>query len=152
MIWLFIIAAVVVGVVVVLLTGRWQGASAPREESPAGRASPTERLLEQSADAGVSGKDLLQVRFDAAIRGYRQAQVDDLIDSLAQKMVSADPAVHGQITADLQQVQFDVTAGGYRMEQVDALLDALEKQLSSAVSGRASEDPDVNHQDDISPQ
>lgn len=152
MIWLYIIAAVVVGVVVILLAGRWQGAAAPREESPAGRTSPIERLLEQATDEGISGKDLRQVRFESAVGGYRQAQVDDLIDTLARKLAAAQPADEALIAAQLQQVQFDRAAGGYRMEQVDALLDALERQLIGATLGRASEEPQAAHQDDISPQ
>lgn len=152
MIWLYTIAAIAVGVVVVLLTGRWQGAQAPREESPAGRASPAQRLLEQITDEGISGEDLLQVRFDPAVRGYSKAQVDELISALARKMVAAHAADHALLAVDLQQAQFDLAAGGYRMEQVDALLDAVEFQLVGAASIRASEHPRETDQDDISLQ
>lgn len=88
MAWLYVMAAVILGVVVVLLTGHWKGAQAPREESPAVGPDRIDELLSQAAGRSLSAEDLLQVRFDPAVRGYRMEQVDKLFDALSLQLSS----------------------------------------------------------------
>lgn len=92
MIWLYVIALVVVGVVVVLLVGSWEGATAPREESPAAVPDRIDELLSQAGQRSLSADDLRQVQFDSAVRGYRMEQVDKLLDALTLQLHSAQSA------------------------------------------------------------
>ncbi|WP_120006179.1 DivIVA domain-containing protein [Nesterenkonia muleiensis] len=92
MIWLYVIAVVVVGVVVVLLTGRWEGAEAPRDESPAAVPDRIDELLSQAAQRELSADDLQQVHFDSAVRGYRMEQVDKLLEALTLQLHRAQSA------------------------------------------------------------
>ena len=92
MMWLYVIAVAVVCVVVVLLIGRWEGAEAPRSESPAALPDRVDELLGSAADRDLNADDLQQVQFDSAIRGYRMEQVDKLIDALTAQLPQAPAA------------------------------------------------------------
>lgn len=96
MIWLFVIAVVALGVVVVLLVGAWDGEPAPREESPAALPDPVDELLAEAGGEGLTADHLEQVKFDGSPRGYRMEQVDKLLDAL---------------TAQLRETQGETTVG-----------------------------------------
>ncbi|WP_223881326.1 DivIVA domain-containing protein [Nesterenkonia ebinurensis] len=87
--WLFVIAVVGLGVVVVLLVGAWDGEPAPREESPAALPDPVDELLAEAGDSGLTAAHLEQVEFDAAPRGYRMEQVDKLLGALTEQLRQA---------------------------------------------------------------
>ena len=86
MTWLYLLALVIIGAIVLLLMGRWDGAAAPEEESGAALRSP-EAL--RGPDGRIDPEDLEQVRFDPALRGYRMDQVDALLDALAEELREA---------------------------------------------------------------
>lgn len=92
MTWLYVIAVAVVCVVVVLLIGRWEGAEAPRDESPSALPDRVDELLDSAAGRDINADDLQQVQFDSAIRGYRMEQVDKLIDALTAQLHQAPAA------------------------------------------------------------
>lgn len=89
MLWLYLIALAVIGVVVVLLVGKWEGAAAPPEESPAAVPDPVDELLARRRPGGLQAEDLVAVQLDPAVRGYRMDQVDKLLDALAQQLGEA---------------------------------------------------------------
>lgn len=87
--WLFVVAVVALGVVVVLLVGAWDGEPAPREESPAALGDSVDELLAEAGAEGLTADHLEQVRFDAAPRGYRMEQVDKLLEALTAQLREA---------------------------------------------------------------
>lgn len=91
MMWLYIGALVILCAIVVLLVGKWDGASAPPEEPPAGGRSPVELLLAERTGRDLSAADLHRVQFDTAVRGYRMEQVDQLLDALADQLGEPGP-------------------------------------------------------------
>lgn len=90
MIWLFLLAAVIIGVIVVILLGRWNGAEPPREDPPAGGPDPVDELLQDAGETGVQAHHLETVEFDSSVRGYRMEQVDKLLDALATQLRQID--------------------------------------------------------------
>lgn len=90
MMWLYVIAVAVLGVIVVLLVGRWDGAQPPKEEPPAGGPHPVATLLAERGEQGVRAEDLERVELATAVRGYRMDQVDALLDALAQQLRRAE--------------------------------------------------------------
>jgi DivIVA domain-containing protein len=64
----------------------------------AGRGAPLSEVYDDRPDASVpasgplSGDDLRRVRFSLAFRGYRQSEVDALLDRLASERERADRA------------------------------------------------------------
>jgi DivIVA domain-containing protein len=64
----------------------------------AGRGAPLSEVYDDRPDASVpaggplSGDDLRRVRFSLAFRGYRQSEVDALLDRLASERERADGA------------------------------------------------------------
>lgn len=86
MMWLYVIALIVLGVIVVLLVGKWEGAAAPQEEPPAGGPDLVDALISERAEQGVRADDLDQLQFDTSVRGYRMDQVDKLIDALVRQL------------------------------------------------------------------
>jgi DivIVA domain-containing protein len=62
----------------------------------AGRGAPLSEVYDDRPDASVpatgplSGDDLRRVRFSLAFRGYRQSEVDALLDRLASERERAD--------------------------------------------------------------
>lgn len=86
MMWLYFLALVIIGAIVVVLIGKWDGAAAPGEESPANAEDHIDRLLRSAGPDGLRAQDLEEVQFDSAPRGYRMDQVDKLIDALASQV------------------------------------------------------------------
>ncbi|GAA1453663.1 DivIVA domain-containing protein [Nesterenkonia lacusekhoensis] len=81
--WLYLAALAILGVIVLLLMGRWEGVAAPEEESGAA----LQDFAHQDLSAGaITPEHLEEVRFDSALRGYRMDQVDALLDALAQQL------------------------------------------------------------------
>lgn len=83
--WLYLFALVLIGLIIMLLVGRWDGAEVPQEEGTGGAPDSVEQLLQRSAGS-ISAEDLDQLRLDSAVRGYRMDQVDALLDALAQQL------------------------------------------------------------------
>lgn len=86
MLWLYVLAVAIIGVIVVILAGRWDGEPGLREESPAVLGDGVDDLVLQMQDGTLSAESLRSVRLDTAIRGYRADQVDRLLEMLAQHM------------------------------------------------------------------
>lgn len=76
--------ALIIGVTLVLLAGGVVVAAAGHGEGLAPREvdDPPLRLPEQD----VSGDDVREVRFSTAMRGYRVAEVDEVLERLAQEI------------------------------------------------------------------
>lgn len=86
MMWLYLMAVVIIGVIVVVLVGAWGGADAPAEESPAQAGDDIDELLQRVEPGALTARHLEEIRFDSAVRGYRMDQVDKLIDALAAQL------------------------------------------------------------------
>lgn len=86
MTWLYLLALVIIGAIVVVLMGKWDGAAAPGEESPATADDPVDQLLRESGAEGLTAQHLDAVQFDSALRGYRMDQVDKLVEALASQL------------------------------------------------------------------
>lgn len=84
--WLYLLAVGIIGVIIVVLVGTWSGAAAPAEESPAQAGDDVDELLQRTEPGALSARDLEQVQFDSAVRGYRMDQVDKLIDAVAAQL------------------------------------------------------------------
>lgn len=84
--WLYLLALAILGVIVLLLMGRWDGAAVPEEESGAEPPS-VDDLAGPGGRIGAEG--LRQVRFEQTFRGYRMDQVDALLDRLAEQLGEA---------------------------------------------------------------
>ncbi len=75
MMWLFaVVAVVVMGVAAIVATGRGGGLAEVHDDRP-DASVPT--------DGPLTAADLRAVRFTTAVRGYRTAEVDALLDRLA---------------------------------------------------------------------
>ncbi|WP_044493224.1 DivIVA domain-containing protein [Nesterenkonia massiliensis] len=85
MLWLYLLALVLIGLIIMLLVGRWDGAEIPQEEGTVGGAHSVLHLLQRSA-GNIRAEDLEQLRFDSGVRGYRMDQVDALVDALVQQL------------------------------------------------------------------
>lgn len=85
MLWLYLLAVVLLGLVVAALLGRWEGAAVPGEESDLD-GSGVDELLRLRAGARITADDLQEVRLDSAVRGYRMDQVDRLLDALGKQL------------------------------------------------------------------
>ena len=78
MTWFFaILVVVVMGVVAVVATGRGGSMTEVFDDRPDVRVP---------ADGPLTGADLRRVRFTTALRGYRAAEVDALLDRLATEL------------------------------------------------------------------
>lgn len=78
MTWFFaILVVVVMGVVAVVATGRGGSMEEVFDDRPDVRVP---------ADGPLTGADLRRVRFTTALRGYRAAEVDALLDRLATEL------------------------------------------------------------------
>ena len=91
MLWPYLLAVVLLGIVVAALLGRWEGAAVPGEESDL-HGSDVDDLLRRSADRRITAADLQEVRLDSAVRGYRMDQVDRLLDALGEQLDELDQA------------------------------------------------------------
>jgi DivIVA domain-containing protein len=66
----------------------------------AGRGAPLEQAYDDApdslvpADGPISGDDLRRIRFPIAFRGYRMAEVDALLDRLAEERETPVPGTH----------------------------------------------------------
>lgn len=94
MLWLYLLAVVLLGTVVALLLGRWDGAAVPEEESDLAQ-SDVDELLRRRADQRITAHDLQQVQLDSAMRGYRMDQVDRLLDALTEQLQAFQEAPAG---------------------------------------------------------
>ncbi len=78
MMWvLAVVAVAVMGAAAVVAAGRGGSMSEVFDDRPDARVP---------ADGPLTGEDLRRVRFAAAIRGYRMAEVDALLDRLAAEL------------------------------------------------------------------
>lgn len=89
--WLYLLALAIIGVIILLLIGRWDGAVAPEEESGGALNDDVGRLLAElredpQSSGRITAEHLEQVSFDPALRGYRMDQVDALLDALAEQL------------------------------------------------------------------
>ncbi|MGO1193562.1 MAG: DivIVA domain-containing protein [Nesterenkonia sp.] len=89
MTWLYLLGLVIIGAVVVVLIGKWDGAAAPSEESPAQAEDAVDQLLRRAGADGLTAQQLDEVQFDSALRGYRMDQVDKLLSALAHQLRAA---------------------------------------------------------------
>ena len=82
MTWLFaVVVVVVMGVTAVVATGRGGALAEVHDDRPDSRVP----------EAGpLSAADLRAVRFSTAVRGYRMAEVDALLDRLAAELEAGD--------------------------------------------------------------
>ncbi|WP_022871889.1 DivIVA domain-containing protein [Nesterenkonia alba] len=85
MMWLYLVALAILGLVVVVFIGRWSGAEAPAEESPATAGDDVDQLLAR-AEGHLTAEDVDAVEFDSAARGYRMDQVDKLLAALSEQL------------------------------------------------------------------
>lgn len=86
MLWLYVIAVALIGVIAVVLTGRWDGEPAPREESPVTQDDQVDQMLQRTAGGSISAEDLESVQLDSALRGYRMDQVDKLLAAVTAQL------------------------------------------------------------------
>ena len=82
-VWVLVVAAVLAGVVLVAL-GRGDGLS-PQELDDVIVDMPPERALDAS--------DVASLRLPMALRGYRMADVDDVLDRLAAELALRDARI-----------------------------------------------------------
>ena len=76
--WFFAVLVVaVMGVVAVVAAGRGGGMTEVFDDRPDARVP---------ADGPLTATDLRRVRFSTALRGYRQVEVDALLDRLASEL------------------------------------------------------------------
>ena len=86
--WFFaILVVVVMGVVAVVAAGRGGGMAEVFDDRPDARVP---------ADGPLTATDLRRVRFSTALRGYRQVEVDALLDRLASELEARG---HDQVSA-----------------------------------------------------
>ncbi len=82
MMWLFaVVAVVVMGIAAVVATGRGGRLAEVHDDRPDARVP---------ADGPLTAGDLREVRFTTALRGYRMAEVDALLDRLAMELEERD--------------------------------------------------------------
>lgn len=91
--------ALIIGITLVLLAGGVVVAAAGHGEGLAPREvdDPPSRLPEH----GISGDDVREVRFSTAMRGYRYAEVDELLERLAKEIDKLRAASRGSNDADV---------------------------------------------------
>ncbi|MDS2173567.1 MULTISPECIES: DivIVA domain-containing protein [unclassified Nesterenkonia] len=83
MIWLYLLAIALLGAVVVLLTGRVEGAEPPADLPP---GDDVTSLLAAREGRPLTADDLRGLRLDPALRGYRMDQVEALLDALTAQL------------------------------------------------------------------
>jgi DivIVA domain-containing protein len=87
MTWFFAVVVVaVMGGVAVVATGRGGSMAETFDDRPDARVP---------ADGPLEARDLRQVRFSTAFRGYRMSEVDALLDRLAAEMEPKRGRAHG---------------------------------------------------------
>ena len=122
--WLYVLAAVlVVLMLVVLFTGR--GASSGTvDEIPLPRGLSAAN--QPATGAWPTAEQLTQLRFTTAFRGYSREEVDvlieEIIDLLRHHQDRPGPQAQQQLAARVADARFAVVLRGYRMEEVDAAL------------------------------
>lgn len=89
MLWLYLIALAVLGVVLVVLMGRWDGARPPEEEGPGAVPDGVDDLLSCLGPEGITARELDEVVLDSAPRGYRMDQVDKLLEAVSAQLRQA---------------------------------------------------------------
>jgi DivIVA domain-containing protein len=92
MMWFFAILIVLaMGAIAMVASGR----GAPM--SPAYADEPDALV---PADGPVTAEDLRRIRFPLAFRGYRMAEVDALLERLAEEREAADASAPGEAPTD----------------------------------------------------
>lgn len=115
MTWLFtLLAMAVIAVVAGIATGRLSGSMEPPASS-----LPFRGLLQD----GVRPADLEQLRFDAALRGYRMDQVDGVLDRLAQELARRDDEI-AALRSELAEIMPELEEG-----------DEMSRQAPSSYAG-----------------
>lgn len=126
MTWLFILLAMaVIALAAGVVTGRIAGSMEPPASSLPFRGLPPE---------GVVPADLVALRFDAALRGYRMDEVDTVIDRLAFELRSRDEEI-----AELRATLADVQSAS---ESACQLGQDGEDEVPAGVEGRGASAPD----------
>nr|WP_246060530.1 DivIVA domain-containing protein [Nocardioides dongxiaopingii] len=83
MTWVFVVVVVVVmGAIALVAAGRGAPMSVEHDDSPD---------LFVPAHGDLTGRDLRRVRFPVALRGYRMAEVDELLSRLASQLEAPAP-------------------------------------------------------------
>jgi DivIVA domain-containing protein len=91
MMWVFAILIVLaLGAIAVIAAGRGTPMSPAYDDAP-------DSLVPQ--DGPITGEDLRRIRFPLAFRGYRMAEVDALLERLAEEREHAEPE-HNPFGAD----------------------------------------------------
>lgn len=103
MTWLFtLLAMAVIALVAGVVTGRIAGSMEPPASSLPFRGLPP---------GDVDPADLEQLRFDAALRGYRMSQVDGVLDRLCTELRRRDDEI-AALRTDLSAVLRELNADG----------------------------------------
>lgn len=91
MMWLYLAALTLIGLIVVILVGAWNGAQPPQDETP-GSPDDVDELLARRAEegAGITAEDLDAVQLQSGVRGYRMDQVDRLLDALKDQLRASE--------------------------------------------------------------
>jgi DivIVA domain-containing protein len=138
--WVFaILAVLLIGAIMVVATGR--GGSMRRVESD--RPDSVVPL-----DRPLSSRDLRQVRFAAALRGYRTDEVDSLLDRLAEELEARELR---EVAPPADTAWFDAAQAG----DFDQLGNAPANPIADEVAAQLTEpfsdtDPTRLRSDDIS--
>ena len=92
MTWFFALLVVaVMGVTAVVAAGRGGSMAEAYDDRPDARVP---------ADGPLTARDLEEVRFTSALRGYRMSEVDALLDRLARELRERDAAAPSPETSD----------------------------------------------------
>lgn len=71
------------------------------------------------------------VQFSIVLRGYDQAEVDELIRQANRALALTDPAARAEVERKLRQPELQTRMRGYDRSQVDARLAILADQLAA---------------------
>ncbi|WP_228266602.1 DivIVA domain-containing protein [Ornithinimicrobium ciconiae] len=137
-----ILILVIVGV---LALGLLAAAVVLRTGAPGVPDPVTSQFFEPLPRGGLQPDQVIEVRFDQAIRGYRMSQVDEVLDRLAEELRDRDAEI-ARLRAE-QPLEAEESVGGGGFERVirsepdvpPAALDEPERPESAVHSEQAGE-------------